>query len=468
MKTKFYFYISPRHDTKYYQSLIKFVIETIGLIPAYQIEVSEKTNLIYGEFDSSLNSSAIRISHNSSDLINESILNEEAGKNVLLKFDIFTAIGKFLTDEINENRSDNCYDAHNRLNSLDSYQNEIGLQDKPIVNIYINFIKKVIEQCFEFNYTPLLPEGIKSVIILSHDVDDPEKYSMLNSYKLFPKNLSAKNIVLYHLEALKKTIERMVKKDENIYWVFEDLMNSESKYGFNSTFFFASRNRFNKDANFKNDVPYDIEKGNFTSIFSTMNNRNFEIGLHASYFAKNDNRLLKEEIEKLERLSNKKIIGSRHHFWQIGAKPEETLQLHSQNGLVYDSSLAFNDAPGYRRSVALPYMLFDKKTNKSIQNMQIPTFMMDSNFMLNPEFGQDEAFNQAKHYIDQFHNIGGVGSIDWHVRTSFPKSSRFKKWGEVYQQILEYLYVQEGMWVTNFENFYKWMIKRNKILYNIK
>jgi hypothetical protein len=133
---------------------------------------------------------------------------------------------------------------------------------------------------------------------------------------------------------------------------------------------------------------------------------------------------------------------------------------------MYDSSIAFNDAPGYRRSIALPYLLFDKKLNQAINIMEIPTFMMDSNFMLNPEFGQEEAFDQAKHYIDQFHAIGGVGAIDWHVRTSSTNSSRFRKWGEVYLQILEYLSKQEGIWVTNFETFQRWMIKRNETLYN--
>ena len=127
----------------------------------------------------------------------------------------------------------------------------------------------------------MFPEGIKSVIILSHDVDDPIKYALLNNYKLFPKNLSLKNSILYHLEAIKKTSERLTKKDENIYWVFEDVMNSESKYGFKSTFFFASRNRFEKHANFKDDVPYDVEQNGFDTIFKKINDNGFEIGMHA-------------------------------------------------------------------------------------------------------------------------------------------------------------------------------------------
>lgn len=466
MNNKFNYSITKELDTAYYHWIIKFIIETIGLIPSYQKHVTEETHFIYGDYNSADNFKAIKIPQNSLDLINEAILYGEANKKTLESFDVITAIGKFLTDAVNENKTDDCYDVHNRLNSLNSYQREIGFQDKPIVNLYMNFIKKIVEETFQFVYTPMFPEGIKSVIILSHDVDDPVKYALLNNYKLFPKNLSLKNSILYHMEAIKKTSEKLTKKDENIYWVFEDVMNSESKYGFKSTFFFASRNRFEKHANFKEDVPYDVEQNGFNKIFKKINDNGFEIGMHASYYAKNDKKILREEIEKLERLSNRKLVGNRHHFWQIGSKPEKTLQLHYQNGLMYDSSIAFNDAPGYRRSIALPYLLFDKQLNQTINIMEIPTFMMDSNFMLNPEFGQEKAFDQAKHYIDQFHAIGGVGAIDWHVRTSSTNSSRFRKWGEVYLQILEHLSKQEGIWVTNFETFHRWMIKRNETLYD--
>jgi len=465
MNNKLYFFISPKYDNPYYQWIINYVIEIIGLVPIKQNQISEETHFVYGKNNSSPNQNFISIFHHASSLINNDILKGNGNEEIFKKFDIVSAIGKFLTDAVNQDKDNLCYDSHNRLNSLDSYQREIGFQDKPIINLYINFLKRTLSQKFKFSFTPLFPNDKKSVIILSHDVDDPVKYAMLKSYTLFPKYLSLKNVIRYHLEAIKKTVEKILKKDENIYWVFEDVMNAESKYGFNSTFFFAARNRFDKHANHKKDVPYDIEQEEFSNIFKLMNDRNFEIGLHASYNAKNDPNLLQDEKLKLERLSNKKLVGNRHHFWQIGNKPERTLKTHVAAGLSYDSSLAFNDAPGYRRSVALPYFLFEKESNSIVNNMQIPTFMMDSNFMLNPEFGQDEAFNQAKNYINQLINVGGVGAIDWHVRTSYPSSRRFKKWGETYLQILEYLSQQDQIWVTNFESFYNWMLERKKMLY---
>lgn len=465
MNKQFNYYISPKIDTMYRQWVIKFILESVGLKTNKDIEINENTHLIYGEPESSINEATICIPYQADDLLNEPILAGSFNKQLLSKFDIISAIGNFLMDTPNKNKTKRCYDSHDRLNSLNSFQYEKGYQDKPIVNLYVNYLKEVMANSFDFDFVPLFPKGIKSVIILSHDVDDPLKYAMLDSYKLFPKNLSVKQLMLYHMEAVKKTFEKTIQKDKDIYWVFEDVMNSESKHGFKSTFFFASRNRFDKHANFKEDVPYNIDTKEFKLIFQKMNSNGFEIGLHASYFAKNDSIFLKNEIEKLERISEKKLVGNRHHFWQIGPNPELTLSSHVSNGLLYDSSLAFNDAPGYRRSVALPYFLFDKNKEQVIENMQIPTFMMDSNFMKNPKFGQDHALDQARHYIDEFHKIGGVGAIDWHVRTSSTNSNRFKKWGEVYIQILEYLSKHEDIWVTNFETFYQWMTKRNKELY---
>jgi hypothetical protein len=142
MKNKFNYCITKELDTPYCHWIIKFIIETMGLIPSYQKYLTEETHLIYGDYNSSDNFKAIKIPQNSLDLINDAILNGEANKITLESFDVITAIGKFLTDAVNEDKTDDCYDVHNRLNSLNSYQREIGFQDKPIVNLYINFIKK--------------------------------------------------------------------------------------------------------------------------------------------------------------------------------------------------------------------------------------------------------------------------------------------------------------------------------------
>ena len=345
MNNKFHYYISASLDNNFLRWIIEYIIEIIGLVPVAQKNIDEKTNLVYGQNQTDEKSPFITIPHHSSHLIEESILKNTADKNILQEFDIITAIGKFLSDTVNETKPADSYDIHGRLNSLDSFQYDIDYQDQPIVNIYIRFFKEIVQQTFSFDYTPLLPKGKKSVIILSHDVDDPDKYAILKSYKLLPENLTLKNTLLYHTKAIEKAAKRFLKRDEKEFWLFEDVMNAESKYDFKSTFFFSARNRFDKYAHFKYDVPYDISSPDFSSVFKQMNERGFEIGIHGSYLANKNPDIFKEEIDRLEKYSNRKILGNRYHYWQIGAKPEKTLQSHAEIGLAYDSSLAFNDAP---------------------------------------------------------------------------------------------------------------------------
>ena len=164
-------------------------------------------------------------------------------------------------------------------------------------------------------------------------------------------------------------VEQKIKKDDNSHWAFDEIMDIESKHGFTSTFFFAARNKLDQHANYKYDVPYNIEDVEFIRLLENMNNRKFEIGLHISYFAKKDVKYIIEEKIKLERIAGRSILGARHHFWQIGENEERTLEMHVNAGLKYDSSIAFNDTPGYRRNVALAFYPFNKETQTRVNNL---------------------------------------------------------------------------------------------------
>ena len=463
MKKILNYHLSPDLNSKINHWVVQFIIETIGLAPVFKKDLTDDVHLSYTTSPlPAAGKNTLAIVHQPADVINRPV--QEGGADpengVLLRFDFIHAIKSFLTDEVNQGLPKNCFDVHGRLNSLNSFQKTNGFQDKPMVNLYLDYLKKYIEKHLGLVGIPLFPKDAKSVVILSHDVDDPVKYAILQHYSPWQKNLNAKQWIHYNLEAGKKMAESLLRQDGHTNWAFEEIMDYESKHGFLSTFFFAPRIKTSQHANYTYDVPYEIDHPKFIGLFKQMRERNFEVGLHISYNGKQGQALIREEKDKLEHLSGGHVLGSRHHFWMVGDDAESTLTKHANAGLKYDSSLAFNDAPGYRRSIALPYYPFNKQTETTINNLQIPTFLMDSNVMKNPEFGPAESFEQAKKYILQFLKTGGVGAIDWHVRTSFPKNKRFKLWGETYLKILDFLAEQPQVWVTSFAQFYQWMEER--------
>ena len=99
--------------------------------------------------------------------------------------------------------------------------------------------------------------------------------------------------------------------------------------------------------------------------------------------------------------------------------------------------------------------------------MEIPTFLMDGNLLYNPKVTISEATNVSISFIDLIKKYNGVGAIDWHVRTSFPKSKKYEKWGLTYENILKYLSSDSDIWVTNFYDLHNWFLNRHKTIKNL-
>ena len=84
-----------------------------------------------------------------------------------------------------------------------------------------------------------------------------------------------------------------------------------------------------------------------------------EVGLHPSYNAYSDGRVLKKEKLLLEQASQMEVQGLRHHYWHLNPEaPNETLHLQEQAEFKYDSTLGFEFYPGFRRCICHPFHPF--------------------------------------------------------------------------------------------------------------
>ena len=83
--------------------------------------------------------------------------------------------------------------------------------------------------------------------------------------------------------------------------------------------------------------------------------RGFGVRLHVGYGALADVRRIAAERERLEAVAGAPVRGSRHHYWHMTRPFWDSLDAHASAGLAFDSSVAFNSAPGFRLGVALPF-----------------------------------------------------------------------------------------------------------------
>lgn len=451
------------NETKEDEYIFEFIFDTLGF-NSKKIDTPIDASICYvKKFNAKgLSGKSIIFQKDESHVIwDDLIINKVDASSLsnVLPFDIINALAFFLLDKGNKELHSSSFDEHQRLISYKSFQFRNGIGAVPIVNKYILFLKVLLEYRLDIKLKPFYPNGKKACVILSHDVDRPDKHAFLKNYPLIPKDKNC-NAVFKHYRHLMTLIKGyLLDRNRQEYWCFDEIIKEELRFGFKSTSYFAVINNFHKDGHIL-DVSYSINYPKFKTVFKKMRDHGFEVGLHASYNAFIDKARFNYEKATLEVVSKSEIIGLRHHYWHLGKDVNKTLLMHEEAGFCYDSSLAFNDNLGFRYNVALPFYPYITKLNRRLNVLQIPVFCMDGNLFYNNSMTVNKAVSEISKYFDILENNFGVGAIDWHIRTSCQKGDKYLKWGEAYMKILEILAERDDIWVTSAADFYKWWNNR--------
>lgn len=360
----------------------------------------------------------------------------------LFPFDLFSAIRFWLADEGNADAPAEAWDAHDRLLPEKSAQHRLGALSIPLVNAYLLAFRRQLELRLGRKLkNRLLPPGKRAIVVLSHDVDNPFDPGDVGHFFLLAK-LGLKNrrfgpAARQGLNMLRAAYSRVRAPDDR-HWLFDEIVAAEARHGFVSTFFFAVTSPVAK-AGHSLDVLYEIDQPQLHDVFQRLSSAGIEIGLHASYRARDDLCRIARERKRLESASGVHVLGNRHHYWHMGRPFWDMLAAHAEAGLRYDTSVAFNSLPGYRLSVALPFKPWHPATGKIIDSLQIPCMTMDSALCDRPGRLPAEAIDEFAGLLTTLKECEGIAAIDWHVRTSLPRSRSYAAWGETYLGILEIL-----------------------------
>ena len=213
--------------------------------------------------------------------------------------------------------------------------------------------------------------GRGAAFAFTHDVDYPQIIRSIECARL----LASRGI-----KALPSVAG--VLKGTNHFWKFADWMEFEGALGTRPTFYFLARK--GSLAGYAMGTPdgfYDIRKKEFTALFRELRERGCEIGLHASYHAHRSAEQLRREKDALEQAAGVKVEGNRHHYWHLDpSAPHETLRRQEEAGLVYDSSLAFEFYPGFRRGICHPFRPYHAGERRELNLVELPPTWMDDHF----------------------------------------------------------------------------------------
>ena len=325
-------------------------------------------------------------------------------------------------------------ETHYARDSLDNFKLDgssflkNSLAAKPLVSMYGSLIRRFFK---ELGYEPLdhpwISREAEAAFVVSHDVDYPQIIRSIECLRLL------KSRGLKSLPSIKGVLN-----GTNNFWRFSDWVEFEKRFGIRSAFYFMARKgSLFQYATGTPDGLYDIRTPEFIELFRYLKDEGCEVGLHASYNAYHDVDQLRREKTLLEDLVGLHVEGNRHHYWRLNpAAPYETLHKHQQVGLSYDSSLAFEFYPGFRRGICHPFRVFHPTERCELDLVELPPAWMDDHFdrrleqnrIVDPE-------SYALGLVNMARATSGVVVVDYHARGM--NADFYPRYGPWLQQFIE-------------------------------
>jgi hypothetical protein len=178
-----------------------------------------------------------------------------------------------------------------------------------------------------------------------------------------------------------------------------------------------------------------------------------EVGLHASYRARERTGAIEEEAEPLAGAQ-----GLRHHY--LRSAPERLAAELREAGLRYDSSIGWPSLPGLRAGTPYPYRLWDPERREP-GGWELPLAVMDATLAEERylALGPQGAYDAAVAALEPVAEHGGAVSLLWHPPSHHPRLSN--GFDDVYRRLLAWIDERGGWAGTAAETLDRWEARRS-------
>jgi hypothetical protein len=244
-------------------------------------------------------------------------------------------------------------------------------------------------------------------VVLTHDVDEHFRHLFGVREALTRVRRDARALTpgtIRRVGGLARRLAQRGRADQNDTW--DEWRSTVAEWRGRATFFVASYGLFDSGAE-RYDVAYDVRHPEVAATFRDLAEAGAEIGIHFSLQAGRSAEQVAREHARLEDVLERPIRSARHHWWALGREPWRTLRAHAEAGLKVDCSFGFNDRPGFRRGIAVPFRPFDPERGQTVDLWSLPTVAMDH--------AVSDGVDGLERLFDKTAAVGGALVLDWHA-----------------------------------------------------
>lgn len=160
----------------------------------------------------------------------------------------------------------------------------------------------------------------------------------------------------------------------------------------------------------------------------------YKVGLHPSWQSGDDEKLLREEMEWLEVIADRKIIHSRQHY--IRFTLPQTYRRLIEAGIEKDFSMGYGSINGFRASVCSSFAWYDLEAEKTTSLMLFPFCFMDANSFYEQKQTPQQAYSELLMYYEQVKRCKGIFISIWH-NFILGTDKEFKGWRDMFELFMK-------------------------------
>jgi hypothetical protein len=306
-------------------------------------------------------------------------------------------------------------DEHDRFPACASLAYQEGFLDRPIVDEYVEVLWAVMKGL----WPGLERKQRKFTMRVSHDVDEPSRYSFLSIPQTI-RAMSGDILIRGNIgRAIKGPLIRLNSSNRihpaDPYNTFDLIMDISERYGLISAFYFiCARSHKNYD------VQYEIDHPAIRHLLRRIHGRGHEIGLHPSYHSYKSPQMITTEADRLRRICVEEGIqqtewGGRMHFLRWEAPI--TLYGLEQAGMTYDNTMSYAGYAGFRCGTCHEYQAFDPMKQETVKLWIRPLIAMECTVLDKEYMGLTRAADAYDAFMklkNACKSVGGTFTLLWH------------------------------------------------------
>lgn len=215
------------------------------------------------------------------------------------------------------------------------------------------------------------------------------------------------------------------------YWRFPEMTELEDRHAWRSVFhvYAGPRAAGRGPRRWLMDPAYDPGEPRLRNELVRLVGRGWAIGLHPSFDTWKDPARMRCERDAVAEVSGAPVTFCRQHWLRFSWR--DTWEAQGAAGIGFDSTLGFNDRPGFRNGAAL--IMRPMSPSGGTSPLSIPLVLMDSHLYDYRPLDEPRRVEEMRRWLGEVAAVRGQASVVWHQRVLSPDYG----WGPGYRRMLE-------------------------------